>query len=429
MKKYKLIKLSNGAQLAYVKNKISKITSVELNFDSGARCDGAIPGLAHFVEHMFFTGTKTMNKDEISKKYFDFINVNAFTNPGRICFTGDVFTKELDNYLSTVAMMITESTFTQTAVDKEIKVVQQEITRDNDNFKRRANEFNDWNIFHTEVDKNSVLGSKESVGSIKSKDVKNFVKKYFVANNLFACISSPLSASIVKKSIEKNLINKLPFDKNFKELPLFYGNVEDDKFFKIKNQDIDKNYVFINFVFDKTYLDIEYKEKLSVIRRMMNDFSDGIMKDIRLKKSLVYSGGFMASSDDKNMYATFRTECETKNINELIKTIAEYLENINKNGFTKEQLEKTKRLITYGEHEEEPRVKRDFYKLHDFKRYNKVLDYKKLKDIRRKLTLEEVNKIFREVLDEARVSMSIYGNIKKNELMTKKEFNNLFNKK
>ena len=73
---------------------------------------------------------------------------------------------------------------------------------------------------------------------------------------------------------------------------------------KIKNVDIDKNYVFMNFIFDKNYLDIEFKEKLSVIRRIMNDFSDGIMKQIRLKKSLVYSGGFSDWSDDKNMYVT-----------------------------------------------------------------------------------------------------------------------------
>ena len=427
--KYKFVKLSNGAQLAYVKNKVSKTTMVNLNFYSGARCDGEIPGLAHFVEHMFFTGTKTMNKDEITKKYFDFVRVNAHTSSNEICFSGNVFTKEFGDYLSTVAVMITESKFDKDAVDKEIGVVQQEIARYADKYGMRAKYFNDWNLYHTDVAKNYILGNKESVGSIKSKDVKNFVKKYFVANNLFACVSSPMPLGEVKRLVEKNLVSKLKVDNNFKQLPLFYGSIEDDKFFKAKFEDIKKNYVCINFVFDKNYLDIEYKEKIFVVLKMINDYSEGIMRDLRIKKSLVYSGGYSSRSDDKNTILTFDTECDKENVNEVIKTVSEYLNNLRKNGFTQSQLDKTKRKIKYSEHESEPRVSEDFYKLYDFKRYNRVLDDKKLKDIRRKVTLEEVNQIFRETFDESRVSASVYGNINKDELMTQKEFKSLFNKK
>ena len=123
--KYTKIKLPNGGNLCYTKNDISKTTAIEIIFNCGARCD-TIPGLAHFTEHMFFTGTDKMSKEEISKKYFDFINVNAFTDFTRIGFEGNVFTNEFEDYVSTVAMLINESTFKQEAVDKEIKVVQQE---------------------------------------------------------------------------------------------------------------------------------------------------------------------------------------------------------------------------------------------------------------------------------------------------------------
>ena len=133
--------------------------------------------------------------------------------------------------------------------------------------------------------------------------------------------------------------------------------------------------------------------------------------------------------DDKNMYFTFTTECAKENVNEVIKTVAEYIDNLRKTGFTQVQLDKTKRMIKYGEHENEPRVTDNFYKLYDFRGHGKVLNYKKLKNIRRKLTLEEVNNIFNETIDSARVSATIYGDIKKSELIKEKEFNNLFNKK
>ncbi len=427
--KYKFVKLSNGAQLAYVKNNISKTTNVRLNFDCGARCDGEIPGLAHFVEHMFFSGTKALSKDEISKKYFDLINVNASTSDNNINFTGNVFTKEFGEYLSTVATMITESTFTQDAVNKEVGVVHQEITRDNDDYQYKAYEFNYYNLMHRDVDKNSILGNKESISSIKSNDVKKFVKKYFVSNNLYVYVSSPLSVTAVKNLIEKNLLSRLSIDNKFKPLPYFYGNVVDDQFLELKNQKIDKNYIFINFVCDRNYLEIEFKEKVSVILKMMRDYSEGILKYIRLKKSLVYSASFYTRYDDKNMILTFKTECESKNVNELIKTVAEYLNEKKLNGFTQSQLDKTKRLITYAEHEEEPRVMNEFRKLFDFKKYNKVLDYKKLEQLRKDVKLDEINAIYNEIMDKSRVSLSIYGNMDKKDLITKKEFNNLFNKK
>ena len=122
--KYKRVKLPNGGVLNYVKNNITKTSMVEILFNCGSRGD-TIPGLAHFTEHMFFTGTDKLSKEQITKKYFDFISVNAYTGYTEIVFTGNVFTREFEDYISTVSMLITESTFSQEAVDKEIKVVQQ----------------------------------------------------------------------------------------------------------------------------------------------------------------------------------------------------------------------------------------------------------------------------------------------------------------
>ena len=56
-KQFKRVKLKDGAILYYAKNNISKTTLVDVDFACGSRCD-TIPGLAHFAEHMFFTGTK-----------------------------------------------------------------------------------------------------------------------------------------------------------------------------------------------------------------------------------------------------------------------------------------------------------------------------------------------------------------------------------
>lgn len=425
-RKYKFITLPKGGKLAYTKNTISKTTSVEIVFDCGARYD-TIPGLAHFTEHMFFTGTKTLTKEQVSKKYFDFMNVNAFTNSRNIAFTGNVFTNEFADYLSTVATLINESTFSQSNIDKEIPVVQQEIARSADNFKRKANEFYMYCLSNGDVYKNRVLGNEESVASIKSKHVKNYVKKFFVANNCWIYVSSPMNFSKVKKLVIDNLENKLNVNETLPQIPLFYGSVKNPTFYEIKYEDINKAYLFLGFNFNRKYEDVNFKYKFGVVTDMINDYSEGVLKHLRLNKSLTYSANFDATYDDKSSIVQFRTECDKKNINEIIETLAQYLKDLLKNGFTEEQLKKAKRDYDYSIAYQEPRTGRLMDKLYNFKFYGKILNQKAIRKLIKNITIEECNEMFKEVFAKPIVNIAIYGNVKEKDVLSKQEFEQTFN--
>jgi len=426
MGKYKQINLSKGGKLYYVKNKISKSTAVRVVFDCGSRVD-TIPGLAHFTEHMFFTGTKTMTKQEIGKKYFDFIGVNAFTNDDSIWFDGNVFTKEFEEYIKTVAMMITESTFTQKAVDKEIGVVQQEIARKKDKFNMLSTLKNLHNLTGLcSYDNFGALGTEESVASIKSKDVKNFVKKYFIANNLKVFVSSTMSLNKVKSIIEKQLVAKLRFDEKFEKLPLFSDHVKDETFKCLETKDINKNYIFINFKNNYTLYDFKYRAKLGLVLDMMNDYATGVMKLLREEKSLVYGARFYSEiRNDKEYVISFYTECATKNVNPVIETVAEYFENILKNGFTENQLKQAKRTDKYNQDTKEPRVNNHLFRLKDFEIFGRITK-REIPKLMKDVTLEECNELFKEIFLHNKISYTIYGDIKKNELISDKKFDELF---
>ena len=425
MMRYRDYTFNNGAKLRYAKNNISKTTKVDISFDCGARCD-TIEGIAHFTEHMFFTGTKQLNKSEITKKYYDFINVNAYTSPFKIWFSGDVFTKEFSDYISLVYSMITESTFSKDAVAKELKVVQQEIVRKSDKHDFWADIFNEYQVTQNSLWKCGALGTKESVATIQSKDVKKFVKKYFIANNLEVYVTSPLSFSKVRKIVNEKLASKLQIDNKFKPLPLFMGYLLDKPFYELKQVDIKKNYIFINFPINRTYQDIEFAKKIGLVLSMMNNGGEGLMKSLRLEKSLVYSAHFSLSLNDKNGLVTLHTNCDKENVNEVLRTVANYLKEIEEKGFTLEQLNNEKRKIDYRKDNAEPSSNSCHNKLFDYKFFGKLLNKKKLDKITRNTTLEECNQLFKEVFTNPTVSLSVYGNISKNELMKQKEFNEMF---
>lgn len=425
--KYHKIELKNGAKLYYVKNILSHTTKAKITFDCGARCD-TIPGIAHFTEHLFFTGTKSMSSQEVKKKYFDFIGTNAYTNQMEICFSANVFTKEFEEYVKTVAMLINETTFSQKAINKELPVIKQEIAMYKDKYDRQANDKNNLNLTgnKTYLDY-SILGTEESVSKIKSKDVKDFVKKYFVANNMHIYVTSPLSKRRVKSIVENNLVEKLKVNNEFKELSLFLRYANNKKFYDVEFRDIGKCYYCLNFVHNNNLFDWEFRAKYSLLLSMLNDTAEGVMKRLREEEQLVYGGYFWCNiANDKEYVTSFSTDINKANVDKVTLVLADYLKEISKAGFTKQQLDKAKRLFIFDHDNKEPTAKGRMNKLEDFRFHGKVI-MGRIKKLAKKVTVEQCNELFNEIFINPTISLSIMGNVSKNELMKEQDFYKLFN--
>ena len=81
-------------------------------------------GISHFLEHMFFKGTKTKSAQEIAES-FDAIGgqVNAFTSKEYTCY----YARVLDTYkvyaMEVLADMFFHSVFPEDEIEREKKVV------------------------------------------------------------------------------------------------------------------------------------------------------------------------------------------------------------------------------------------------------------------------------------------------------------------
>ena len=430
MEKYKQMKLNNGVKLYYLKNNISKVTMVDVAFPCGSRCD-TIQGLAHFTEHMFFTGTKTMDKKAITKKYFDFINVNACTNNSKIYFTGSVFTKEFEDYLNTVGEMVSNSLFSENLVKDEFKVISQEIAMYKDNFQMYAYLTNDYNLTQDETYKYANLGTNETISTIKSKDIKNFVKKYFIQENMEVYVSSPLSINKVKKIVEKTLCKTIPTNNNFKNLPLFLYNATNTNFYQIKTQDIGKSYLFLNFVINSNFNDFKRRKQIELLINLLNNQSDGVMSDLRWgdNKNLTYGARFYPIYGKDKTIITFTTQCDKENINPIIETVSSFIKRIMSNGFKQDILDFEKRTYKYDDDAKEPRLRVEFCKLFDFGLFGEVRDEKVMRKYLTETTLEQCNSLFKEVFENPELSVTVYGDAKKQDVLSQAKIQKLFNVK
>ncbi len=426
MVKIKKLKLKNGATLYYAKNNITNISSVELRFNCGSQCDPKNKaGLAHFVEHMFFTGTDKLSKQEVWQKYFNFIRVNAYTNTRAVYFQGDVFNEELTNYLDMVTQMITHSTFTDEAIEKEKEVVKQEIVRSKDNFLRFANLNLDYNLFKKDFYKYSTLGLESTVDAITRKDVVNFVNKYFVSNNCKVLVCSPFSLGKIKKMFNNHLISHLPQNNKLEQIDLMETECDNKNFYTQKEVAIEKTYFDVCFTIKTNHLDYEFYTKLDLILDMLNG-TQGISKIMRIERSLVYNCGFYYLITKNDCVIIFDTNMDKKNLRACQTTLAEYVTNVRKNGFSLDQFKQAKRLYDHNEKSREPRVNRLFNYMQDYIYEDRIIDPKVRKKIRDNFTLEEANKMVKEIFENAEIAMTTYGNADKTNALTKAKFKKLF---
>lgn len=85
-------------------------------------------GISHFLEHMLFKGTKTRTPQDIAEA-FDSIGgqVNAFTSKEYTCFYARVLDTHKEYALEILADMFFNSTFDENEMEREKKVVSEEI--------------------------------------------------------------------------------------------------------------------------------------------------------------------------------------------------------------------------------------------------------------------------------------------------------------
>ena len=65
-------------------------------------------------------------------------------------------------------------------------------------------------------------------------------------------------------------------------------------------------------------------------------------------------------------------------------------------------------------------------RLTQFKYFGKILEPKYLKKVRKETSLEECNNLFKEIFEKPELSISIYGDITKKELLAEKELKKIY---
>ena len=178
--------LANGLKI--VTDSVPFVQSVTLGIqiEAGSRDDPkSSPGLAHFIEHALFKGTKRRTYIDIARNieknggYLD-----AYTTKEHTCIYLRCLAEHLETSFDLLSDLVCDPTFPPEEIEKEKEVVIEEISSVNDTPEELIFEEFDLRSFPNHPLSTPILGTEESVGGLTDDDLKNFMRQHYLPHKM-----------------------------------------------------------------------------------------------------------------------------------------------------------------------------------------------------------------------------------------------------
>ena len=204
--------LKNKLKLLTVTDKDSQSVSIMILVRVGSRFeDKKQNGIAHFVEHTFFKGTK---KRPSSKQIgMEIENLggssNTFTSSDYTGYYIKVPKEKFKKSAEILADMIKNSLFDKKEIDKERGVIVEEIRMYEDTPQRKAPDVFDENLFGDHPLGKLTTGTVQSVSSMPRQAFLDFVKNYYVGENMMVVTAGGIEWEEARDEME-SLFGSIP---------------------------------------------------------------------------------------------------------------------------------------------------------------------------------------------------------------------------
>ncbi len=336
------IKLENGVSI--VMEQISSVRSVALGIfirNGSINETSKSNGISHFIEHMLFKGTNKRTSKDIAEE-MDNIGgqLNAFTAKEYTCYYARVLDTHIDTAIDVLTDMIFNSKFDSIDIEKESKVILEEINMYEDSpddivFTKLQKE-----IWENSPLAYNVLGTKENVSSFKRQDFIEYMNNKYVGENIVVAIAGSFDKEKILEVIKQKMSS----------IPKGKANLEADKQYiytpsrtKVY-KDIEQLHLAI--VFDGISIKDKYNYSMSLLNAIIGGGMSSILfQKVREEHGIAYSiysyNNSYVNNGLFNIYVALNKSQLDKTVNIIYKEIA----NLKNNKITNQQIEKTKEQL------------------------------------------------------------------------------------
>ncbi len=199
--------LKNKLKTLVVHDKDSVSVTIMVLVRVGSRFETPeISGLAHFVEHTIFKGTKKRPSTALISTEVEMLGaeMNAFTSHDYTGYYIKVPKENFEKAIEVLADMFLNSQFREEEIEKERGVIIEEKRMYEDQPMDKVSNVFYQHLFKGHSLSREIVGEEETIKAIKRQDFLNFLAKHYGAKNTVVVVSGGVAPVIAEESIQAN---------------------------------------------------------------------------------------------------------------------------------------------------------------------------------------------------------------------------------
>lgn len=305
-------RLKNGLRIVLYNDSKAVIGHCALMIGAGTRHEEENQsGMAHFIEHMLFKGTKKRKSIEILN-HLEVVGgeLNAFTSKEETCIHASFLSQHLNRAIDLIADISLNSVFPVKEIEKEKEVIKDEIRMYNDTPSEQIYDDFEAQIFSHSTLGNPILGTSNTLSQFRQRDLIQFVKKNYHTQSMVLVVYGNYKLSEVEKLACK-LFN---YDSGSKDVKTFKPSVTEISKYKTTNVRIQKPISQSHFILGRRAYSLQHKNRSTMV--LLNNILGGPGMNSRLNLAVrekfgytyAIESGYHAYSDNGIFHLYLATE-------------------------------------------------------------------------------------------------------------------------
>lgn len=397
--------LPNGVRI--VTEEIDHVRSVAIGFWIGAGSryeEESFEGISHFIEHMFFKGTEKRSTKQLAES-LEAVGgqLNAFTTKEYTCYYAKVLDEDMDLAIDVLSDMFFSSVFDANEIEKEKKVVIEEIKMYEDAPDELIHDLFSEFIWDEHPLAKPILGTEESINQLNRDKILKYIDKHYAPENLVIAVAGKFQTEKVLQMLSKFGEFKRGAHRDSLAVPKTRAA---QRFVK---KDTEQMHLVMG-VPGLGQNDPDIYPMLIVNNILGGGLSSRLFQQIREQRGLAYSVySYHSTYLDAGLFAIY-AGTSPANTKEVIDCILMEMNDLYKNGITSEELERTKAQIKgnlyLGLESVSSRMSRmgKTELMHEH-----VLSPDEVVKKMESVTLEDVHRVIRQLWQRDKISMTMVG--------------------
>lgn len=337
---FRKYQLENGIPL--VVERIENVRSVTLGIwvKVGSRIEpSGKNGISHFLEHMFFKGTKKRSARDIAVD-IDSVggDLNAFTSRETTTFYVKVLDEHMERGIDLLTDIFLHSTFPEDDIEKEKRIIKEEIKMVEDTPDDYIHDLFYQDVWGGSGIGQPILGNRDTIKSFNREDIMSHIRKYYGTRDTVIACAGNFNPKKLLDMLNHSLGSlRRGSEPDMGSFPLFRPVTS------VYTKDLSEVHVCLGVESISQVSKERYA--LYILNAILGaSVSSRLFQEIREKRGLAYSiYSFVASYIDTGLWGVYAGTAK-KRVPEVIELIAREIRGLN-NTITVSELKKSKDQI------------------------------------------------------------------------------------